>query len=50
MNQEGQTDRLMVEPGENWKRYDYRPRDPYADSMKNGPGDMSIMLKSQKTF
>jgi len=40
----------MVDTGPSWANYDQRPRDPYVDANKHGLGDMSIMLKSVKTF
>jgi hypothetical protein len=46
----GRVDRLRLEPGESWDRYDNRPRHPSADSGLRGIDDMSLMLKSQKTF
>jgi len=49
-DQNGQVDRIMVDTGPSWANYDQRPRDPYVDANKHGLGDMSIMLKSVKTF
>jgi len=46
----GTVERVKIDGGESWDSYDTRPRDPYASSGKHGLDDMSIMLKSEKTF
>ena len=46
----GKVERLKLDGGESWDSYDNRPRLPYANSGKHGLDDMSIMLKSEKTF
>jgi hypothetical protein len=46
----GRVERLEIDSGEGWSSYDTRPRDPYANTGKHGMDDMSIMLKSVKTF
>jgi len=46
----GRVDRLKLDAGERWDSYDDRPRYPGASSGKYGLDDMSIMLKSEKTF
>ncbi|MGO8761734.1 MAG: hypothetical protein ACLP2P_06090 [Desulfobaccales bacterium] len=46
----GQVERVKIDGGESWDAYDDRPRLPYATSGKRGLEDMSIMLKSEKTF
>jgi hypothetical protein len=46
----GKVERLQLDTGEDWSSYDTRPRDPYANTGKHGLDDMSIMLKSLKTF
>jgi len=45
----GKVDRLKLD-GERWSSYDKRPRDPYVNSGRHGLDDMTIMLKSQRTF
>ncbi len=45
----GKVDRLKLH-GESWSSYDDRPRDPYINSGRHGMDDMTIMLKSQRTF
>ena len=44
----GTSERLKLDSGEGWKGYDNDPRYPY--SRRNSHDDMSIMLKSVKTF
>jgi hypothetical protein len=46
----GTVERVKIDGGESWDTYDNRPRLPYANSGKHGLEDMSIMLKSEKTF
>jgi hypothetical protein len=46
----GRVERLKLDTGESWNSYDDRPRNPYANSGRHGLDDMSIMLKSEKTF
>jgi hypothetical protein len=46
----GTVERVKIDGGESWDTYDDRPRLPYANSGKHGLDDMSIMLKSEKTF
>jgi len=46
----GKVDRLKLDTGERWDTYDDRPRYPSANTGKHGLDDMSIMLKSEKTF
>jgi hypothetical protein len=46
----GTVERVKIDGGESWDAYDDRPRLPYANSGKHGLDDMSIMLKSEKTF
>ncbi len=46
----GRVDRIKLDTGESWDTYDDRPRLPHANSGKHGLDDMSIMLKSEKTF
>jgi hypothetical protein len=46
----GRVERLEIDSGESWSSYDTRPRDPNVSTGKNGLDDMSIMLKSVKTF
>ena len=46
----GMVERVKIDGGERWDTYDDRPRLPYANSGKHGLDDMSIMLKSEKTF
>jgi hypothetical protein len=47
---DGRVDRLKLDAGESWEKYDTKPRDPFASSGKHGIDDMSIMLKSLTTF
>ena len=44
----GASDSLKIDPGEGWASYDTHPRYPY--SKRNSNDEMSIMLKSVKTF
>jgi hypothetical protein len=44
----GTSDSLKIDAGEGWASYDTRPRYPY--DKKNSNDEMSIMLKSVKTF
>jgi hypothetical protein len=44
----GTSDSLKIDPGESWEGYDTHPRYPY--SKRNSNDEMSIMLKSVKTF
>lgn len=46
----GRVDRLKLDTGETWDSYDDRPRLPYTHSGKHGLDDLSIMLKTEKTF
>jgi len=46
----GRVERLKLDTGESWSSYDDRPRHPSANSGRNILDDMSIMLKSEKTF
>lgn len=46
----GKVERLKIDSGESWDSYDDRPRQPFVNSGKHGLDDMSIMLKSEKTF
>jgi hypothetical protein len=46
----GKVERVRLDAGESWDSYDDRPRQPYVNSGKHGLDDMSIMLKSEKTF
>jgi hypothetical protein len=46
----GTVERVKIDGVESWDTYDNRPRLPYANSGKHGLDDMSIMLKSEKTF
>jgi hypothetical protein len=46
----GRVERLQLDAGEDWSSYDTRPRDPNVSTGKRGLDDMSIMLKSVKTF
>jgi len=46
----GKVERLKIDSGESWDSYDDRPRHPYVQSGKHGLDDLSIMLKSEKTF
>jgi hypothetical protein len=45
-NSEGQMDRIKI-GATDWKKFDARPRSPHD---ARGLDDMSIMLKSEKTF
>jgi hypothetical protein len=44
----GRTESLKVDSGEGWANYDTHPRYPY--DRKSSNDDMTIMLKSLKTF
>jgi hypothetical protein len=44
----GTSESLKIDSGEGWENYDNRPRYPY--SKRNSNDEMSIMLKSVKTF
>jgi hypothetical protein len=44
----GRTESLKVDSGEGWADYDTHPRYPY--DRKNSNDEMSIMLKTLKTF
>ena len=44
----GTTESLMLDSGEGWEGYDKHPRNPF--DKKNSSDEMSIMLKSVKTF
>jgi hypothetical protein len=44
----GKSERLKLDSGEGWESYDTHPRYPY--SKRNSNDEMSIMLKSEKTF
>lgn len=44
----GRAESLKIDSGEGWQDYDHPSRYPY--SRKNSLDDMSIMLKSLKTF
>ena len=44
----GTSESLKLDSGEGWERYDNHPRYPY--SKRNSNDEMSIMLKSLKTF
>jgi hypothetical protein len=44
----GTSESLKIDSGESWTSYDTRPRYPY--DKKNSVDEMSIMLKSVKTF
>jgi hypothetical protein len=46
----GKVERLKLDSGESWDSYDDRPRHPYVTTGKHGLDDLSIMLKSEKTF
>jgi hypothetical protein len=46
----GRVERVKLDAGESWDSYDDRPRHPYVNSGRHGLDDMSIMLKSEKTF
>jgi hypothetical protein len=50
MDSGGRVERLEIDSGESWSSYDTRPRDPNVNTSKRGMDDMSIMLKSVKTF
>jgi hypothetical protein len=47
-NKSGTSESLKLDSGEDWARYDTHPRYPY--DRKNTNDEMSIMLKSIKTF
>jgi hypothetical protein len=49
-DQSGSVERIKLDGGESWDSYDNRPRHPYVNSGKHGLDDMSIMLKSEKSF
>jgi hypothetical protein len=44
----GTSESLRIDSGESWASYDTQPRYPY--DKKNSNDEMSIMLKSVKTF
>jgi len=44
----GTSERLKIDSGEGWEGYDNHPRYPY--DKRNSSDEMSIMLKSVKTF
>ena len=44
----GTSESLRIDSGESWESYDTPPRYPY--SKRNSYDEMSIMLKSVKTF
>ena len=44
----GTSESLKIDSGEGWEGYDTHPRYPY--SKRNSNDEMSIMLKSVKTF
>ena len=44
----GTSESLKIDSGEGWEGYDNHPRYPY--SRRNSNDEMSIMLKSVKTF
>jgi hypothetical protein len=44
----GTSESLKFDSGESWEGYDKHPRNPY--DKKNSNDEMSIMLKSVKTF
>jgi hypothetical protein len=44
----GTSERLKIDSGEGWEAYDNHPRYPY--DKRNSSDEMSIMLKSVKTF
>jgi len=44
----GTSERLKLDSGEGWENYDTPPRYPY--SKRNSYDEMSIMLKSVRTF
>jgi hypothetical protein len=44
----GTSQRLKLDAGEDWGRYDTHPRYPYDKKSSND--EMSIMLKTLKTF
>jgi len=44
----GRVERVTIDGGESWESYDTPPRYPY--SKRNSYDEMSIMLKSVKTF
>ena len=44
----GKGESLKIDSGEGWEGYDTHPRYPY--SKRNSNDEMSIMLKSVKTF
>jgi len=46
----GKVERVKIDGVESWNTYDDRPRLPYGNSGKHGMDEMSIMLKSEKTF
>jgi hypothetical protein len=48
MESGGTSDRLKIDSGEGWESYDTHPR--YRYDKKNSQDEMSIMLKSVKTF
>ena len=47
-NKSGTSESLKLDAGEGWASYDTHPRYPYDP--KNTNDEMSIMLKSLKTF
>jgi hypothetical protein len=44
----GKAESLKLDSGEGWESYDNHPRNPF--DRKNSNDEMSIMLKSVKTF
>jgi hypothetical protein len=48
MGDGGRAERLKLDSGEGWEGYDTHPR--YRYDKKNSNDEMSIMLKSVKTF
>jgi len=44
----GKSESLKIDSGEGWESYDTPPRYPYSKRKSND--EMSIMLKSEKTF
>jgi hypothetical protein len=44
----GKVERVRLDTGEGWERYDIHPRDPY--SRRNTQDEKSIMLLKEMTF
>jgi hypothetical protein len=44
----GKVERIRIDTGESWDRYDIHPRDPY--SKRNTYDEKSIMLLKEMTF